>query len=127
MYRKFDISNYFLEFSVCCSVASRSGISLQGSEWFHSNFVLFVCLAVTFISTIITGLLFLYHSYLMFTGQTTWEQASRHRIHYLKDLPDLKNPFNEGCVCNPVRFILHLRLRDWETLYLTRTAHRRTR
>lgn len=100
----------------------RSGISLKGSEWFQTNLLLFISLLVTFISTIIVGLLFLYHSYLMLTGQTTWEQASRYRIHYLKDLPDLSNPFNEGCVCNTLRFIFQARLRDWETLYLTRTG-----
>lgn len=109
--------NWFLPFPLF-----RSGISLRENEWFQANFLLFISLIITFMSSIIVGLLFLYHSYLMLTGQTTWEQASRHRIHYLKDLPSLTNPFNEGCLCNTLRFIFHGRVRDWETLYLMRTG-----
>lgn len=99
-----------------------SGISLKSGEWFQANLLIFLSLLATFLCTIIVGLLFLYHSYLMLTGQSTWEQASRYRIHYLKDLPDFSNPFNEGCICNVLRFMFQARPRDWETLYLTRTT-----
>ena len=102
----------------------RSGITVQDVEWFQSNLLLFISLLVTFLSIIVVGLLFLYHSYLMLTGQTTWEQASRYRIYYLKDLPDLTNPFDEGCICNSISFLLHTSTRDWEVLYLTRTSSR---
>lgn len=95
----------------------RSGISLRQRDWFQNNFLLFLSLLITFLAVIVVGLLLLYHTYLMLTGQTTWEQASRSSIHYLKDLSDLSNPFNEGCICNTIKFLVHFRLRDWETLY----------
>lgn len=103
-------------------MAYRSGISLRETEWFQANLLLFGCLIASFLATIIVGLLFLYHSYLMLTGQTTWEQASRHRIQYLKELPEMSNPFNEGVICNSLRFLFQARQRDWEVLYLLRTG-----
>ena len=83
--------------------------------------VVFLCLLVVFVAAIVCGLLLLYHSYLMLTGQTTWEQASHYRIPYLKD--DLSNPFDEGCCCNTVHFICPWGVRDWEVVY---SRHYRT-
>lgn len=85
---------------------------MKDGQWFQTNILLFVTLLTTFISTIAVGILFLYHSYLMLTGQTTWEQASRYRIYYLKDLPDLENPFNEGYFRNVLAFMFDPD-RDW--------------
>ena len=104
----------------------RSGLSPSNgfSEWVTVNSLVFVSLVVTFVSVIIVGLLFLYHTYLMITGQTTWEQVSRNRILYLKDLQEMSNPFNEGCCCNTIRFVCHIRLRDWEQVYQKRTTKR---
>jgi len=106
----------------------RSAISISGStlEWLRSNILVFFCLSVLFIAAIIVGLLLLYHSYLMLSGQTTWEQASRNRIIYLKDLQDLSNPFDEGCCCNIAVFVCS-GLRDWEQVYISRTKAYRTK
>jgi hypothetical protein len=102
----------------------RSAISTGGDvwEWLKANVLPFVCLLLTFVSLMVVGLLFLYHSYLMLTGQTTWEQASRSHISYFKDLQDLYNPFNEGCCCNLIKFLCGNCSRDWEKLYLARTT-----
>ena len=51
-----------------------------------------------------TGYLFLYHTLLIVTNQTTWEHMSRHRITYLKYLPAGYNPFSEGIIKNVVDF-----------------------
>lgn len=106
----------------------RSAISISGGtlEWLRSNILVFFCLSVVFIAAIIVGLLLLYHSYLMLSGQTTWEQVSRNRIAYLKDLQELSNPFDEGCCCNVARFVC-CGLRDWEQVYLSRTKASRTK
>lgn len=92
-------------------------------SWLRLNLLVFLSLLVVFMSAIIVGLLFLYHSYLMVSGQTTWEQASRHRIDYLKDLQDMSNPFDEGCCCNIARFVFSCCswFRDWEQVYDART------
>lgn len=108
---------------LCCFFRFRSAISTGGDvwEWLKANVLPFVCLLLTFVSLMVVGLLFLYHSYLMLTGQTTWEQASRSHISYFKDLQDLYNPFNEGCFCNLINFLCGNCSRDWEKLYLART------
>ena len=99
-------------------IIHRSAISSPGSfqGWLRVNLLQFLCLVLTFLSVIIVGLLFLYHSYLSLSGQTTWEQASRSKIPYLRELKDLKNPFDEGCCCNVVRFMCS-GLRDWDLVY----------
>jgi len=112
MYRIFSLFKIGL-----CSLPPRSGISLHQQDWLQANLLLFISLLITFLAVAVVGLLLLYHSYLMLTGQTTWEQASRTSIHYLKDLPDLSNPFNEGCICNSANFLVHCRLRNWDILY----------
>ena len=89
---------------------------LSGSRhWLGDNAVVFLCLAMAFVAGVVCGLLLLYHSYLMLTGQTTWEHASRTRVHYLKD--SRKNPFDEGCCCNSARFVCPCGGRDWEAVY----------
>ena len=104
----------------------RSALTTGGDvwEWLRANVLAFVCLVLTFLSLMVVGLLFLYHTYLMLTGQTTWEQASRSSITYFKDLQELYNPFNEGCCCNLVNFLCGNCSRDWEKLYLTTTSSR---
>ena len=104
----------------------RSSITTVGGvwEWLRDNVLSFVCLLLTFLSLMVVGLLFLYHTYLMLTGQTTWEQASRSNITYFKDLQELYNPFNEGCCCNLFNFLCGNCSRDREKLYFAATTNR---
>lgn len=51
-----------------------------------------------------TGYLFLYHSILILTAQTTWEQMRRPYISYLKHLPVGYNPFSKGAIKNIIEF-----------------------
>ena len=53
----------------------------------------------------------------MFTGQTTWEAASRERITYLKYLDEQYHPFDEGTFKNIFNFLCYYKVRRWENLY----------
>ncbi|KAL5483943.1 hypothetical protein EMCRGX_G020364 [Ephydatia muelleri] len=85
---------------IACGAMSRSG---NVSEWLKANLMLLTCSVILLLTVFTTGILFVYHSYLMLCGQTTWEQAYRHRISYLKELDDVYNPFDEGCCSNTCR------------------------
>lgn len=99
---------------------SRSGTVL---EWLKANLMLLVCSLILLLAAFTTGILFVYHSYLMLCGQTTWEQACRHRISYLKELDDVYNPFDEGGCSNAYRFVCG-GTRDWDQMY-SATINRR--
>lgn len=99
---------------------SRSGTVM---EWLKANLLLLTCCLILLLTFFTTGLLFAYHSYLMLCGQTTWEQAYRHRISYLKELDDVHNPFDEGCCSNTYRFVCGS-ARDWDEMYSTTMSRR---
>jgi hypothetical protein len=62
-----------------------------------------------------TGLLSLYHGYLIASGQTTWEHARRGSISYLKIYPTGVMPFYKGIWENiKVTFWHGGKCRDWE-------------
>jgi len=48
-----------------------------------------------------------YHSYLICTNQTTWEQNKRDRITYIKDYPKNIYPFSEGVIKNIKMVFFH--------------------
>ena len=98
-------------------LSCRSALTVGGDalEWLRANVVLLLCLLLEGVAWCVVSLLFLYHSYLVLTGQTTWEHVSYHRIPYLSAL--LSNPFDEGCCCNLARFIYMGSPRDWEKVY----------
>lgn len=90
------------------------------SDWFHTNIVLFLDTIVLVLSgPVVVGLL-AFHTYLMFSGLTTWEAASRERITYLKYLDDDYNPFDEGCFKNIYYFMCVRKIQSWENLYAKR-------
>ena len=58
--------------------------------------------AFCFVSTmgLFVGFLFVFHSYLLISGQTTWEVSAETRVPYLRNLPRGCKPFDEGCEKN---------------------------
>ena len=88
-------------------------------HWIKSNALDLLCFVIIALATTAVSMLLCYHTYLMLTGQTTWEQVSRHRILYLKDLEVLTNPFDEGCCKNASVFLFNCRHvgRNWEIIY----------
>ena len=58
--------------------------------------------AFCFVSTMgfFVGFLFVFHSYLLMSGQTTWEVSAETRVPYLQNLPRGCKPFDEGCEKN---------------------------
>jgi len=92
---------------------------LQLEDWIKTNVVDLLCFIIITLATLAVTMLLCYHTYLMLTGQTTWEQASRQRILYLKNLEMFTNPFDEGCYDNVSTFLCGCQQigRNWETVY----------
>ncbi|KAL5011325.1 hypothetical protein ScPMuIL_009876 [Solemya velum] len=93
---------------------------LLWSDWFSSNVVFLIDLAILLPSGFVVGGLVSFHTYLMVRGLTTWEVVSRERISYLKKLDDDHNPFNEGCMHNVLHFLASMNTRHWESIYSRR-------
>jgi len=96
------------------------------TDWFHANLVLFLNIVVLVLSGPVVLGLFVFHTYLMGTGLSTWEVASRDRITYLKYLTDDHNPFDEGCVKNVYHFMCWCKIRKWETMYTQKAKFKDT-
>ena len=92
---------------------------MQFEDWIKTNAVNLLCFIIITLATLAITMLLCYHTYLMLTGQTTWEQVSRQRILYLKNLEMFTNPFDEGCFENVSTFLCNCRQigRNWETVY----------
>lgn len=96
------------------------------TEWFHSNIALFFVTVVLVLSGPVVAGLFIFHSYLVLSGLTTWEASSRERITYLKYLDDDYNPFDEGCLKNIYYFMCSRSVRKWESLYAQKARYKDT-
>lgn len=69
-------------------------------SWVFTNAVVLIA-AVSLIVFLMLPLgLFCFHTVLVFTDQTTWEFTKRHRITYLKSLPENVFPFSHGVFAN---------------------------
>lgn len=55
---------------------------------------------ICFLFMLFTGILLLYHTYLIVTNQTTWEHNRRDAITYMKGYPIGFYPFDKGCLSN---------------------------
>lgn len=59
---------------------------------------------VLILFSIFVASLWLYHMYLAFTNQTTYEASFRDRVPYLKDLPEHTLPFSQSLQSNLKQF-----------------------
>lgn len=55
-----------------------------------------IFIVLNFLFMIFTGVLLAYHTYLILSGQTTWEHSSRFMITYLKPYSHGQMPFFKG-------------------------------
>jgi len=61
-----------------------------------------------------SGFLFVFHTYLVATGQTTWEVSREQSVRYLRDLPRGAQPFDEGCERNLNQVFCATEVRRWK-------------
>ena len=94
-------------------------------SWLKLNILTFPCLLIVVISSVICSMLLAFHSFLILSGNTTWEMASRFTITYLKDLDPPINPFDEGCILNAVH-IFCCPGQDWDNIYHSKVTHKTT-
>jgi Uncharacterized protein containing DHHC-type Zn finger len=89
--------------------------------WFESNWMFLFLTFFLVCSLLVVSLLWICHSYMMFTAQTTWEFMSRPRISYLKKFPDDYNPFHQGYLWNTLSFLCNFRITNWDNVYRSET------
>lgn len=89
--------------------------------WLEKNWVFLILTVFLSCSLLVVGLLWICHSYMMFTAQTTWEFMSRPRISYLKKFPDDYNPFHQGYLWNILSFLCYFRITNWDDVYHSAT------
>jgi len=101
----------FFEFITVCWTCSLSASTFRAtsglnwaSDWVYYNLPSFLAMLVCIGFTILLGALLFFHSYLVVTGQTTWEASSIGNVTYLKGLPVGIYPFSEGWIHNVRRF-----------------------
>ena len=111
-------------FSETCLIAWTIHISYRAfraehtwKHWFERNWMVLVLTMFLCAVMIVVGLLWLCHSFMMFTAQTTWEFMSRPRISYLKKLPIDYNPFDQGYLKNFLTFLCYFKVQRWDALY----------
>jgi palmitoyltransferase len=98
---------------LCCETVTLSwGCSLISStfkytdganflaEWFQVNFLSLCCLMTCLGFLLMLGALLFFHSYLIYTGQTTWEVLRTRSISYMRGVPKDVYPFSEGGCTN---------------------------
>lgn len=74
----------------------------------------FIVSFITFVSGVFAQVLFWYHTYLLMTGQTTWEQVKGKRISYLKPYPKGFRPFHFGVLENLKILLWQKDFFEWE-------------
>jgi palmitoyltransferase len=74
----------------------RADYSLNPEDWEHISSVWLALLTLDVVFIFFTGTLLAYHTFLVLSGQTTWEHSRKHNISYLKVYPVGVMPFYEG-------------------------------
>ena len=85
-------------------------------SWFQQNWMYLTLTVFLAVSLLVVGLLWVCHSYMMFTAQTTWEFMSRPRISYLKKFSPDYNPFDKGYIKNMLSFLCYFRIQKWDDI-----------
>jgi len=86
-------------------IIAGSGIFVsQSLDWILKCGLLIVVEVICVLFIIMPFGLLCFHTYLMSTNQTTWENAKRNKIPYLKDIPESILPFDKGLCTNIKKF-----------------------
>lgn len=98
---------------------SATGIVGAGSyhrtwgEVWNDNYASVLALGYFYVFLIFAGFLLVFHTYLVASGQTTWEVSRERSISYLRNLPRGSHPFDEGVQVNIRRVFCDAGLRRW--------------
>mmetsp|Transcript_76085 Transcript_76085/g.111433 ORF Transcript_76085/g.111433 Transcript_76085/m.111433 type:complete len:424 (+) Transcript_76085:50-1321(+) len=87
-----------------CSLSSSTFQYTDGanflSQWFMLNTPSLICLLMCLGFLVMLGALLFFHTYLIYTGQTTWEVTRPQQISYMRGVPKEIYPFSEGGCIN---------------------------
>ena len=83
----------------------------------HIQAVWMFFIGLTFLFMIFTGVLCAYHTYLIMSGQTTWEHSGRFMITYLRPYKHGQMPFFKGISGNIAAVFCHNnQCQEWELI-----------
>ncbi|EGG20574.1 hypothetical protein DFA_00435 [Cavenderia fasciculata] len=90
-----------------CSKCNRCAITgfkneATWTDWIKSNIFIFIPTMLIFSTMFMPIGLFVFHTYLIFTDQSSWEVTKRSRISYLKSISGVRYPFSQGIKKNIV-------------------------
>ena len=89
--------------------------SKEYGAFFMSGVIVFLSLGMVVSLWLIQTLLLFYHTYLLATNQSTWENVSSHKIDYIRAYPSGFLPFNKGLLRNLSAACLgNNKLQKWE-------------
>ncbi|CAL1615214.1 unnamed protein product [Knipowitschia caucasica] len=91
------------------------------SSWLRLHAVLLAALSVVVVCSLVVLVLLCCHGYLASVNCTTWEFMSRHRVPYLKDVPEDQSPFDSGLLLNLWAFCCVCRAVAWERVYAAKS------
>ncbi|TNV77412.1 hypothetical protein FGO68_gene7041 [Halteria grandinella] len=112
----FQTWHFFMCFSIALSgYDAKTTVSTNIDDQNHVGSVWLSFLTMIVVFIFFTGMLLVYHTYLLLSGQTTWEHSRRDVITYLRIYPTGVMPFYEGIIGNLKRVFLHEgKCVDWE-------------
>ncbi|CAD8112209.1 unnamed protein product [Paramecium sonneborni] len=76
-------------------------------QYKYQYFIILIMAATSFAFGLFTGTLLIYHTILILTGKTTWEQTKRDKISYLIFYPKYYHPYNYGLIENIKQTFFH--------------------
>eukprot|EP00347_Sterkiella_histriomuscorum_P007772 403347617 len=115
----FQTTHFCLTFNIAMSGYARREENQNGDkdQANHIGSVWVVFQTLSFIFILFAGCLLFYHTYLIMSGQTTWEHSRRGVITYLKIYPTGILPFYQGIVGNIKKVFRHQnQCTEWELL-----------
>ena len=83
--------------------------------WFHKYLILSMMILSVCAPT--STAVFIFHNYMIVTGQTTYEVVKHSKIPYLQSFPNGVSPFNRGILMNYYLMLIRVNPTLWENLY----------
>lgn len=86
---------------------------LARTWWLHGGYFYIFFLFVSLPPSLCIFGLFVFHTWMALSNQTTWEWASHDKIYYLQDLEEEILPFDLGCIKNCREFFFRMHRKDY--------------
>eukprot|EP00290_Baffinella_frigidus_P016199 CAMPEP_0180198920 /NCGR_PEP_ID=MMETSP0987-20121128/5435_1 /TAXON_ID=697907 /ORGANISM="non described non described, Strain CCMP2293" /LENGTH=405 /DNA_ID=CAMNT_0022153975 /DNA_START=215 /DNA_END=1432 /DNA_ORIENTATION=- len=86
--------------AICASTFVKVTTGSWATDWFLVNLPNLAAIVVCLSFTLMLATLWFFQTYLIGTGQTSWEVLRSRSIFYLREVPEHVYPFSRGCCLN---------------------------